>query len=38
MLAAVRQIVERHAGRVWADGAAGQGAALYFTLGAEEGT
>ena len=37
-LAIVRLIVERHGGRVWAEGAVGEGAAFYFTLDGEEVT
>ena len=33
-LASVRQIVERHGGRTWAEGKVGEGAAIYFTLDA----
>jgi PAS domain S-box-containing protein len=35
-LASVRQIVERHGGRVWADGAVGEGATIHFTLDTRE--
>lgn len=34
-LTIVRRIVERHGGRLWAEGAVGEGAVFFFTLGNE---
>jgi signal transduction histidine kinase len=36
-LATAKRIVQRHEGRIWADGRVGEGAAFYFTLGTNVG-